>query len=95
VLGSTTIGATTSGDGTFLGIIDRAGITEIREYAPDEPAEGPFVGFTTVSFGNAVPESSTWAMMLLGFAGLGFAGYRRARGGQAPSQPDSATSRTT
>ena len=26
-----------------------------------------------------VPEPSTWAMMLLGFAGLGFAGYRRQR----------------
>ena len=26
-----------------------------------------------------VPESSTWAMMLLGFAGLGFAGYRKSR----------------
>jgi hypothetical protein len=25
------------------------------------------------------PESSTWAMMLLGFACLGFAGYHRAR----------------
>jgi hypothetical protein len=30
-------------------------------------------------FGAAVPEFSTWAMMLLGFAGLGYAGYRRAR----------------
>jgi hypothetical protein len=28
--------------------------------------------------GALVPEPSTWAMMLLGFAGLGFAGYRRA-----------------
>jgi hypothetical protein len=28
----------------------------------------------------AVPEPSTWAMMLLGFAGLGFGGYRRRRG---------------
>jgi phospholipase/lecithinase/hemolysin len=28
---------------------------------------------------TAVPEASTWAMMLLGFAGLGFAGYRRSR----------------
>jgi hypothetical protein len=27
----------------------------------------------------AVPESSTWAMLLLGFAGLGYVGYRRAR----------------
>jgi len=27
-----------------------------------------------------VPEPSTWAMMAIGFAGLGFAGYRKARG---------------
>jgi phospholipase/lecithinase/hemolysin len=27
----------------------------------------------------AAPEPSTWAMMLVGFAGLGFAGYRRSR----------------
>jgi len=26
---------------------------------------------------SGVPEPSTWAMMLLGFAGLGFAGYRQ------------------
>ena len=26
-----------------------------------------------------VPEPSTWAMMLMGFAGLGFAGYRASR----------------
>jgi hypothetical protein len=31
------------------------------------------------SRGSVVPESSTWAMMLLGFAGLGFAGYRASR----------------
>jgi PEP-CTERM motif len=31
------------------------------------------------SLGTAVPEPSTWAMMLVGFAGLGYAGYRRAR----------------
>jgi hypothetical protein len=34
--------------------------------------EGVFV------LGGAVPETSTWAMILLGFAGLGFTGYRRA-----------------
>ena len=28
---------------------------------------------------GAVPEPSTWALMLLGFVGLGFAGFRRAR----------------
>jgi hypothetical protein len=35
------------------------------------------VGSTTVST-PAIPEPSTWAMMLFGFAGLAFAGYRRA-----------------
>jgi hypothetical protein len=28
---------------------------------------------------TAVPEPSTWAMLLIGFAGIGFAGYRRSR----------------
>jgi hypothetical protein len=28
---------------------------------------------------NVIPEPSTWAMMLVGFAGLGLAGYRRAK----------------
>jgi type VI secretion system secreted protein VgrG len=28
---------------------------------------------------SAIPEPSTWAMMLIGLAGLGFAGHRRAR----------------
>jgi choice-of-anchor A domain-containing protein len=31
----------------------------------------------------AVPEPSTWAMLLAGFAGLGFLGWRRARKGAA------------
>jgi hypothetical protein len=26
-----------------------------------------------------IPETSTWAMMLLGFAGLGYAGWRSSR----------------
>ena len=30
-----------------------------------------------------VPEPTTWAMMLLGFAGLGLAGYRHANAGGA------------
>ena len=32
---------------------------------------------------TVIPEPSTWAMMLLGFAGLAFSGYRRARAGHA------------
>jgi PEP-CTERM motif len=40
----------------------------------DGQAFGSGQGFST-----GVPEPSTWAMMLLGFAGLGFAGYRNVK----------------
>ncbi len=33
--------------------------------------------FTNVSVSSSVPELSTWAMMLVGVVGVGFAGYRR------------------
>jgi hypothetical protein len=33
--------------------------------------------FTPASFTPGAPEPSTWAMMVLGFAGLGFLGYRK------------------
>jgi hypothetical protein len=38
---------------------------------------------TGFALGTVVPETSTWAMMLLGFAGLGFAGYRRGASARA------------
>ena len=40
--------------------------------------QGPFNASFSLS-GSPVPEPSTWAMMLLGFAGLVYAGHRRAR----------------
>jgi hypothetical protein len=33
--------------------------------------------------GSAVPEAPTWAMMVAGFAGLGFLGYRKTRSDNA------------
>jgi hypothetical protein len=33
--------------------------------------------FSVTGVTSAVPEPSTWAMMILGFAGLGFMAYRR------------------
>jgi hypothetical protein len=39
---------------------------------------GPNQNFTLVVGTAAVPEPSTWAMMLLGFAGVGFVGYQSA-----------------
>jgi hypothetical protein len=47
-----------------------------------DPMFGTIGGDTTLTAATpAVPESSTWAMMLLGFAGLGFMAYRRKQGG--------------
>jgi hypothetical protein len=38
--------------------------------------EFAYVGNVTYSI-EAVPEPSTWAMMILGFAGVGYMAYRR------------------
>jgi hypothetical protein len=46
---------------------------------------GPNQNFTLVIGAAAVPEPSTWAMMLLGFAGLGFLGLRSAAGRRTAS----------
>jgi PEP-CTERM motif len=40
-------------------------------------ANGQLFAINGVFFGPAVPEPSTWAMLLLGFAGIGFMAYRR------------------
>ncbi len=48
--------------------------------AHPDTAPQEFYTFTidNLSFGvSAVPESSTWAMMIAGFAGMGFVAYRR------------------
>lgn len=45
------------------------------------------INFSTATGGvAAAPEPATWAMMLLGFATVGFVGYRR-RAGQAKQSP--------
>ena len=38
----------------------------------------------TFEVASAVPEPATWAMMILGFAGVGFLAYRRREKSQAP-----------
>ena len=49
-------------------------------------ADGPGGYGLDFVVGGAVPEPSTWAMTLVGFAGLGFAGYR-ARKRECKGQP--------
>ena len=42
------------------------------------PGSGYVVAETGTLRVAGIPEASTWAMLLMGFAGLGFAGYRKA-----------------
>jgi hypothetical protein len=46
-------------------------------------AYAKLTSLTVSPVSTAAPEPSTWAMMLLGFGGLGFAGYRRAKAASA------------
>ena len=62
--------AVPSGIGTLQSVTFAAG-TNYYGYGE------PFLAGLTTSFSAAVPEPSTWALMLMGFAGLGYAGYRR------------------
>ncbi len=57
-------------------------------YSPGNDPNQDVIWNANVSVGGgtftvAVPELSTWAMMLAGFAGLGFAGYRRTKSDRA------------
>jgi len=46
-------------------------------------SQGSLTQTTVTTVTTVIPEPSTWAMALLGFAGLGFLGYRRTQKGQA------------
>lgn len=67
-LGSVTI--TTAPEGGFL-IDNKAVIHGVYTIDGGDPITVP------VALTVGAPEASTWAMMAVGFAGLGFLGYRR------------------
>jgi hypothetical protein len=48
------------------------------------PGTAISVGFTNTTILAAIPEPSTWAMMLLGFVGLGYAAVRRTSKDRSP-----------
>jgi hypothetical protein len=54
------------------------GHASILNSLTNPPGDNSVTYFASYSI-NAVPEPSTWAMMGLGFAGLGLAGYRSSR----------------
>ena len=58
-------------------------VFDLGSFGPN--IELTITGSGTFAFGGAVPEPSTWAMLVLGFAGLGLVGYRQTRGAKPPA----------
>jgi hypothetical protein len=88
------VGDYTLANGNMFGFFDRGGsFSTIDPFGSTAVTAngindlGQVVGFytdangNTIGFETTIPEPSTWAMMLLGFAGLGFLGYRKVRQG--------------
>ena len=61
-----------------MGICGTAGVP-----AACTGSNGPFANTGFVGGVAPVPEPSTWAMMILGFIGVGFVAFRRRSSGQA------------
>jgi uncharacterized membrane protein len=88
IVGDYVLGGETFGflwdDGKFI-TINPPGVTSSTANGINDL--GQIVGFytnaggSTIGFETRIPEPSTWAMMLAGFAGLGFLGYRKVRVG--------------
>ena len=74
--------------GTGVSEFEVTGIDKTNGLNPKDPTSfitaltfegsGMFTG-TMTPLTAGVPEPSTWAMMLVGFTGLGYLGYRKAR----------------
>jgi hypothetical protein len=60
-----------------IGIFMNGDVQDVQQFRIDPVALGGGVGGLPPPVGGAVPEPSTWAMMILGFLGLGLMAYRR------------------
>ena len=68
----------------FTSAVLPAGMNSIEVFYADRHQSGAFLSLSLETSGiiitpPTVPEPSTWAMMLIGFAGLSYAGYRASR----------------
>jgi len=59
----------------IVGFGQSAGSSAQLDRKPDRAP--PFSLLDGVSLSSSAPEPSTWAMLLVGFAGLGYAGFRK------------------
>ena len=82
--------ATTSGSGDngadpneIVDITDLLSSTTLPNNEAFSVLDGPVAGLRYGGVAYAAPEASTWAMLILGFAGLGFMGYRKGRAAKA------------
>lgn len=57
--------------------------SQVLEFRSLATSGNPSYGNEITSVAVSAPEASTWVMMLAGFAGLGFVGYRRQLASQA------------
>ena len=68
---------------SLIDAFDRAASLSFTDVGPQAAIVsgtlGSFHSDVSGDFSATVPEPSTWAMMLLGFAGLGYAGLRKGR----------------
>jgi PEP-CTERM motif len=85
-----------SGSSEFIGFLGYLGRGEFAAFGPTALGQPNALTFLPPDFDRgtgdvlpaviavaAVPEPSTWAMMVLGFAGIGFMAYRRKQNGLA------------
>jgi hypothetical protein len=87
VLDTFDFGGVSAGPATLRGDLDfttflSAGqhtlsLQAMRLFAPGRGVASQYFDNVSLDVTAAVPEPSTWAMMILGFVGLGFAAYRR------------------
>jgi PEP-CTERM motif len=74
-------------EGLFGGGTGTAGLFLYGNIDPNLGGTGTVtsLAFTDTPLPTTVPEPSTWAMMLIGFAGLGFVAYRKQQQIAAPA----------
>ena len=77
--------------GSFSNLITLGSGDPLKQYTFTFSTDGGNLSFADLASGNGnignildsvvltsgIPETSTWIMMILGFAGIGFAAYRR------------------